>query len=63
MDWQKRRGIRFARHFEINLIGYREERGDNMISLDIYQPLPEEGILVGIANSHVFERYDYLNLA
>ncbi|MBG9982982.1 TrkA family potassium uptake protein [Aerococcaceae bacterium DSM 111020] len=50
------------KNFDINLIGYREERGENMVSLDIQQPLPADIILVGIATSHVFERHDYLNL-
>ena len=50
------------RKYEINLIGYREERGENMVSLDIKEPLSADIILVGIATSHVFERHDYLNL-
>lgn len=50
------------RKFEINLIGYREERGENMVSLDINEPLPADIILVGIATSHVFEKHDYLSL-
>lgn len=48
------------RKYEINLIGQREERGENLKSIDIDKPLPDDIILVGITNNHTFEKFDYL---
>lgn len=50
------------RKYEINLIGQREERGENLKAIDIDNPLPEDIILVGITNNHTFEKFDYLGL-
>lgn len=50
------------RRYEINLIGTRADRGRKLNSnLDINEPITAETFFVAIANSHVFERYDYLN--
>lgn len=48
--------------YDINLIGMRTDRGEPIQAVDIDRPLPERMILVGVANAHIFERYDYLNL-
>lgn len=48
------------RKYEINLIGKRAERGENLSMISIDEPLPADGILVGIANTHTFEKFDYL---
>src|SRR5699024_8496315 len=36
------------RKYEINLIGQRSERGENLTGINIAEPLPEDVILVGI---------------
>ncbi|WP_028125174.1 potassium channel family protein [Eremococcus coleocola] len=46
--------------YEINLIGIRPEKGEPMTGVPISDPLPDEIVLVGIANSHTFEHEDYL---
>ena len=48
------------RKYEINLIGQRSERGENLTGINIAEPLQEDVILVGIANTHTFEKFDYL---
>ena len=47
------------KRYEINLIGIRPERGEAMTALPIDTPLPDDIVIVGIANSHTFEHEDY----
>ena len=49
------------RKYELNLIGMREEKGEKLnSSIAINHPIEANTILVAMANSHVFEKYDYL---
>lgn len=48
------------RKYELNLIGTREDRGELLSSVQPTEPLEANLILVAIASSHVFEKYDYL---
>ncbi|MGO4937473.1 potassium channel family protein [Fundicoccus sp. Sow4_H7] len=50
------------RRYDINLIGTRAEKGQKLNpNLDINNPITSKTLFVAIANSHIFERYDYLN--
>ncbi|WP_159561320.1 potassium uptake transporter gating subunit KtrA [Streptococcus halichoeri] len=47
--------------YELNIIGLRSKDENNLhININPLDPLPENVILVGIANDHTFERFDYL---
>lgn len=58
---QSLQALDLRKKFEINILGYREERGEDLKVFNPIEALPEGVILVAIAFSHVFERYDYLN--
>ncbi|AXY24666.1 potassium transporter Trk [Suicoccus acidiformans] len=57
---QTLQSLDLRRKYEMNLIGMREDRGEPMQTIAANEPLEDDIILVGIASSHVFERYDYL---
>ncbi|WP_124057886.1 potassium channel family protein [Vaginisenegalia massiliensis] len=49
------------KQYELNLIGMRQERGEKLnSSIAINDPIEADTILVAIASSHVFEKFDYL---
>ncbi|MGX7091760.1 potassium channel family protein [Hutsoniella sourekii] len=50
------------RKYDINLVGIRQEKGEPMETLVVGEPLEADILIVAIATSHTFERYDYLNL-
>lgn len=47
--------------YDLNLIGMREERGEPLKTIPTDLKLPDEIIIVAIASSRKFERFDYLN--
>lgn len=47
--------------YDLNVIGMREERGEPLQSIPIELKLPSEIIMVAVASSRKFERFDYLN--
>lgn len=47
--------------YDLNLIGMREERGEPLKTIPTELKLPDEVIIVAIASSRKFERFDYLN--
>lgn len=47
--------------YDLNLIGMREERGEPLQTVPVDLSLPDNIVIVAIANSRKFERYDYLN--
>lgn len=47
--------------YDLNLLGMREERGEPLQSVPVDLKLPDEVVLVAIASSRKFERFDYLN--
>lgn len=50
------------RNYDMNIIGYRKEKGSPMTStLNIQAPIKEGTVFVAIADSDTFERHDYLN--
>ncbi|PMB84824.1 potassium transporter Trk [Dolosicoccus paucivorans] len=47
--------------YDLNIIGIRPEKGEPINSLiPVDEPLPTDGLIVAIATSHVFEKFDYL---
>ena len=48
------------RRYDLNLIGTREDRGEKLNAINVNAPLYADTIIVAIANSHTFEKYDYL---
>ena len=48
-------------NYDLNLLGMRDDRGENLQTIPIDLKLPDEVILVAIAHSRKFEHYDYLN--
>ena len=48
--------------YELNIIGTRLHKGGHLkLNVDPNTPLPPNIILVGIANDHTFEKFDYLD--
>ena len=48
--------------YELNIIGTRLHKGGHLkLNVDPNTPLPHNIILVGIANDHTFEKFDYLD--
>ena len=47
--------------YDLNLIGMRQERGEPLQTIPVDAPFPDDIVIVAIANSRKFERYDYLN--
>lgn len=48
--------------YELNIIGTRLHKGGHLkLNVDPNTPLPPNSILVGIANDHTFEKFDYLD--
>ncbi len=47
--------------YDLNVIGMREEPGEPLQSIPIELKLPNEIIMVAVASSRKFERFDYLN--
>ena len=48
------------RQYNLNLLGMREERGEKLTPIGVNTPLESDVILVAMAASHAFERFDYL---
>lgn len=48
------------RQYDLNLLGMREERGEKLTPIGVNTPLESDVILVAMAASHAFERFDYL---
>lgn len=61
-DWVGKNLIELdLRHqYELNIVGMREERGEPMTPVPPHEALKEDVLLVAIAASHIFEKYDYL---
>lgn len=55
------RELNLRNKYDLNLIGVRDERGEPLKAIPVDLQLPDEVIIVAIANSRKFERYDYLN--
>ena len=48
------------RKYDLNLLGMREERGEKLIPIAPQKPLEPDVVLVAMAATHTFERFDYL---
>lgn len=61
-DWVGKNLIELdLRHkYDLNIVGMREERGETMTPVQPWDLLNDEILLVAIAASHIFEKYDYL---
>lgn len=61
-DWVGKNFIELdlRRQYELNIVGMREERGEPMTPVPPHEALKEDVLLVAIAASHIFEKYDYL---
>lgn len=61
-DWVGKNLIELdLRHkYDLNIVGMREERGETMTPVQPEDLLNDEILLVAIAASHIFEKYDYL---
>lgn len=61
-DWVGKNLIELdLRHkYDLNIVGMREERGETMTPVQPGDLLNDEILLVAIAASHIFEKYDYL---
>ena len=61
-DWVGKNLIELdlRRKYDLNIVGMREERGETMTPVQPEDLLNDEILLVAIAASHIFEKYDYL---
>ncbi len=61
-DWVGKNLIELdlRRKYDLNIVGMREERGETMTPVQPGDLLNDEILLVAIAASHIFEKYDYL---
>lgn len=61
-DWVGKNLIELdlRRKYDLNIVGMREERGETMTPVQPWDLLNDEILLVAIAASHIFEKYDYL---
>ncbi len=61
--WKGRtlKALDIRKKYDLNLIGIREHKNSPLSTdIDPNMQLQEDSVLVGITNTHTFERYDYL---